>query len=403
MSIFVSLLMVYLITLLSKYNVQSVLLTDKDSYQIINHADNLTFHSRLIQQGIDSSCYPKILSAASSTNTSTDYELDQREFIVLCNLLSNNTFAGYTNFTNFPLPLVRLYNSLVVASNNGGETIHVQSLVNSINLNQTLDTNQSIFYTNMCFKVNQSIHESIMSIMPSVTHIPTRLATSRIPTVHPTVISSPTPTSYPTQIPTVRPSFSSSARPSTRPTVYPTHRPSSRPTSNPTTTPSYIPTVKPTTKPTKHPTAKPSSTPTIKPSDRPTSKPSVIPTIAPSRRPTILSTVYPTKFPSRRPSHRPSSLPSLSKSKKPTFSSSSFQISSSFILVNTAGLTTTKIVSKDEYVIMLDSSFRKLVQYVLSSCSTNQTRVLRQGYHETRYLLLTSTDSRIVSLQDIGM
>ena len=132
-------------------------------------------------------------------------------------------------------------------------------------------------------------------VTPFPTKSPATSAPTNIPTQSPTMMTSKSPTEYPTIL--IKPT---KAPVNPFPTKTPvTSTPTSNPTQNPTTTPSKLPTQDPTIslKPVRY-TSTPSTTPTQSPKSTPSNVPVTIP---PTESPTKIYTEQPTKNPTRAP------------------------------------------------------------------------------------------------------
>lgn len=148
------------------------------------------------------------------------------------------------------------------------------------------------------------------------------------PTLQPSLMPTPQPSSHPTFIVTPSPSNDPTPEPSTAPSAHPTELPSISPTPEPTfipsvqpsmqpSTPTYEPSALPTTgpgnpsnPPTEHPSALPSAVPSSEPTTTPSAEPTSLPTELPSENPTPLPTREPTPIPSSHPSPEPTHMPS---------------------------------------------------------------------------------------------
>jgi len=109
------------------------------------------------------------------------------------------------------------------------------------------------------------------------------MAPTSMPSPSPTSDPSATPTRAPTRAPSPSPTSGPSATPTRAPTRAPSPQPTSAPTFTPTTTPTFVPTMAPTVNPTSTPTtAEPSQTPTVAPTVSPTGQPTTAaPTFTP--------------------------------------------------------------------------------------------------------------------------
>ena len=148
-------------------------------------------------------------------------------------------------------------------------------------------------------------------MLPGPFILPT-MSPTRAPSEAPSLI----PTFPPTFLPSVWPSINPSVTP-TSPSVAPSVSPSALPSVASTKEPTLLPTIVLSNAPAINPTVAPSVISTINPSVEPTIAPSAAPSMVPSLGPSVVPTIDPTSLPTMRPSFNPSAAPTLRPSEAP--------------------------------------------------------------------------------------